>query len=106
MEQTVNGTRLSIDTCHRLMEERTVQESMDAFRDEVEKSNRGADPKYIEEEWQQYCRQQISGNNRHVQLLTNGKLYRVDDIDFALNINSPIPDQRDGPTIKAHWFVW
>ena len=67
----MDGARISIDTCHRLMEERTVQEFMDALRDEVEQSDscKGRDPAYIESEWQEYCKKQIAGNGRHVQVL-------------------------------------
>eukprot|EP01083_Nonionella_stella_P051670 137191_1 len=58
-------------------------------------------PEYKKERYQDFCKTKLRG--RHIQLFTNGKLYRADEIDFNLNIFSPIPNQ-NGITIRDHWL--
>ena len=65
---TVNGTMIGIDTCHRLIEDRTVQEIMDQFRNEVERMERGQDPQYIKQRIQDYTGNKLL--QRHVQCFT------------------------------------
>ena len=59
---------IGIDTCHRLIEDRTVQELMDSYRDEVERSEQGKPMDYIEQRWRAYVKDELS--NRHVQVFT------------------------------------
>lgn len=68
LEMTVNGTMIGIDTCHRLIEDRTVQELMDSYRAEVERAEYGQDRAYIDNRIQLYAKDELQ--QRHVQCFT------------------------------------
>ena len=74
LEMTVNGTMIGIDTCHRLIEDRTVQELMDSYRDEVERIENGNNPEYIQQRIAGYTKDNLL--QRHVQCFTKYDIFK------------------------------
>ena len=86
---------IGIDTCHGLIEERTLQELMHQFRSQVEENIYNQQQQQninnnenIFNQWKECCNKNILG--RH-----------VDELNFDLNINSMV--SYNNITIKDYW---
>ena len=62
---------IGIDTCHRLIEDRTLQELFESYKQQIigEQNNLGNyNQQIIENQYRKYCRHKLL--NRHVQVFT------------------------------------
>lgn len=103
-ESTVEGMALFVDPKHRLMEDRNVREAMDFWTGEAKKECAGLPEYKIKKKIQQVVTKHLRGRN--IISTYNQQVWRIDDIDFEMDINSPMAADmalQQGTTLKDYY---